>query len=103
MHRRRSTTATPSTRNAVLTVSGLGVLANDNDPDGNTLTAALVLGPTHGVLLLNSNGTFTYTPAANYTGPDAFSYKANDGTVDSMPAVVAITVSNTNDGPVGGR
>ena len=83
-----------------LTVSGLGVLANDNDPDGNTLTAALVLGPTHGVLSLNANGTFTYTPAANYSGPDAFSYKANDGTVDSMPAVVAITVSDTNDGPV---
>ena len=50
--------------------------------------------------MLNSNGTFTYTPAANYTGPDGFSYKANDGTVDSMPAVVSITVSNANDGPV---
>ncbi len=50
--------------------------------------------------MLNADGTFTYTPAANYSGPDGFSYKANDGTVDSGPAVVSITVSNANDGPV---
>ena len=63
-----------------LTVGDLGVLANDNDPDGDALTAVLLpRHRLHGVLLLNSDGTVTYTPLLNYTGPDAFSYKANDG------------------------
>ena len=43
-----------------------GVLANDTDPDGDPLTAVLVTGPSHGTLTLNANGSFTYTPAANY-------------------------------------
>ena len=85
---------------ATLTVDGVGVLANDLDVDGNALTAALVVGPAHGVLSLNANGTFTYTPALNYSGPDGFTYKARDGTVDSNVASVSITVSSTNDGPV---
>ena len=42
-------------------------------------TAVLVSGPTHGTLTLNADGTFTYTPAANYNGADSFTYKANDG------------------------
>src|SRR6185503_13917589 len=63
----------------VLTVSGPGLLANDSDVDGDTLSSILVSGPTHGTLTLNSNGSFTYTPALNYNGPDSFTYKANDG------------------------
>ena len=65
-----------------------GVLANDSDPDGNPLTAALVAGPSHGTLTLNVNGTFTYNPSANYNGPDSFTYKANDGSLDSNVATV---------------
>ena len=45
-----------------------------------TLTAALVGGPAHGTLTLNADGSFTYTPTANYNGTDSFTYKANDGT-----------------------
>ena len=42
----------------------------------------------------------TYTPAANYNGPDSFTFKANDGTVDSNVATVSITVTAVNDAPV---
>src|SRR6185437_11678204 len=83
-----------------LTVAAAGVLSNDTDVDGDTLTAVKVTDPTHGVLTLNTNGSFTYTPAANYHGPDSFTYKANDGTVDSNTVTVSITVNSVNDAPV---
>src|SRR5436190_2084372 len=81
-------------------VSG-NVLANDTDADaGTTLTAPLVASPTHGTVTLAATGAFTYTPAANYNGSDTFTYKANDGTVDSNVATVAITITAVNDAPV---
>jgi VCBS repeat-containing protein len=83
-----------------LTVAAPGVLANDSDPDGNPLTAILVSGPSHGTVTLNSNGSFTYTPAANYNGPDSYTYRANDGTTNSNVATVNITVIPVNDVPV---
>ncbi len=65
---------------SALTVTAPGVLANDTDPDGpSALTAVLVTGSTHGGAALNANGGFTYTPAANYNGPDSFTYRAYDG------------------------
>ena len=64
-----------------LTVAAPGVLGNDTDPDGNTADRrAVVAGPSHGTLTLNANGSFTYTPAANYNGTDSFTYRASDGT-----------------------
>ncbi len=83
-----------------LMVSAPGVLGNDSDANGNPLTALLVSGPSHGVLALNPNGSFTYTPTSNYNGSDSFTYKANDGTADSNNAVVSITVTAVNDPPV---
>jgi hypothetical protein len=80
-----------------LTVAAPGVLGNDSDPDGGALSAVLVSGPAHGTLVLRANGSFTYTPAANYHGPDSFTYKANDGTTDSNAATVSITVTAAND------
>lgn len=84
---------------AVLNVAARGVLANDSDPDGNPITAVRVTSPAHGTLVLNPNGSFTYTPAADYFGPDAFTYQANDGTLNSATATVAITVNPVNDPP----
>src|SRR5262249_10458744 len=66
-----------------LSPTASGVLANDTDVDGDTLSAKLVTGPVHGTLALNANGSFTYTPNANYNGSDSFTYRANDGTADS--------------------
>ena len=85
-----------------LTVPTIGVLANDTDADGNTLTVAAprpVSAPTNGSLTLNANGSFTYTPNADYFGSDSFTYRANDGTADSNLATVSITVTEVNDAP----
>ena len=65
-----------------------GVLDNDTDVDGDTLTAVLVAGPTNGTVTLNADGSFTYTPTGNFTGTDTFTYNANDGALDSNTATV---------------
>jgi uncharacterized protein len=84
---------------ATLTVAAPGVLGNDTDVNNDPLTAALGSGPSHGALTLNLDGSFSYTPAANYNGPDSFTYKANDGTADSNVTTVSITVTPVNDDP----
>ncbi|MDB5586598.1 MAG: hypothetical protein JWP26_1568 [Devosia sp.] len=82
----------------VLTANAGGVLANDTDPD-SILSAILVSGPAHGTLALNPDGTFTYTPSANYNGPDSFTYKANDGVISTAVTTVNLTVTPVNDAP----
>src|SRR5437773_3416766 len=79
---------------AALNEAAPGVLVNDSDPDaGNTLTAALVTGPSHArSFQLNSNGSFSYVPVADYNGPDTFTYHAYDGTLYSDSVSVNITV-----------
>ena len=76
------------------------MLGNDTDVDGNPLTAVVVTAPANGTLTLNADGSFTYTPNANFNGTDSFTYKANDGTADSNTATVTITVDAVNDAPV---
>jgi hypothetical protein len=77
----------------VLAVPAPGVLANDTTGAGTNLTAVLVSSPTHGVLNLTNNGGLTYTPQADYTGIDTFTYLANDGVTNSAPATVTISVA----------
>jgi VCBS repeat-containing protein len=84
----------------VLTVGGAGVLGNDGDVEGDALTASLVSGPSNGTLTLNADGTFTYTPNANFNGTDSFTYVANDGLANSAPATVTISVVPVTDSPV---
>ena len=62
-----------------LDVAAWGVLDNDTDADDDTLTAELVSGPSNGMLTLNADGSFSYTPNANFNGEDSFTYMANDG------------------------
>jgi VCBS repeat-containing protein len=78
---------------AILTVPAVsGVLANDTDPSGLTLTAVLGTGPAHGTLTFNSDGSFTYTPAAGFSGTDSFTYVAQDAFQSSNTATVTIHV-----------
>ena len=77
------------------------MLGNDTDVDaGTTLTASLVASAANGTVTLNADGSFTYTPAANFNGTDSFTYTASDGTAVSNVATVTITVSAVNDAPV---
>jgi VCBS repeat-containing protein len=77
-----------------------GVLRNDTDPDGDGLTAELVAGPQHGSLrTFNENGSFLYVPDRDFNGTDSFSYRASDGSLESAPATVTITVRSRNDRP----
>ena len=80
-------------RNTAKVVAAPGVLANDSDPDGNPITAALVTNVTHGTLSLAANGGFTYTPTTGYTGADSFTYRANDGSLNSNTVTVSLTVT----------
>ncbi len=88
-----TTEATP------LVVIAPGVLSNDNDPDGDPITAQWVAGsgPSHGVLLLATDGGFSYTPDAGYTGADSFVYTANDAGGASNQATVTIGVAGANE------
>src|SRR5207248_7177809 len=70
-----------------------------SDVDGDLLTFSIVTNPAHGTL--SGNGASrTYTPAKDYNGTDSFTFKANDGTVDSNIATVRITINAVNDPPV---
>ena len=69
-----------------------------NDVDGDALTYSIVDAPAHGTLS-GTGANRTYTPASNYNGSDSFTFKANDGTVDSNTATVSITVNAVNDAP----
>ena len=81
--------------NTTLTVAAPGVLANDTDTAGYTLTAVLATSPVHGTLTLSANGGFVYVPATNYSGSDSFAYYASDGTSNSSVATVTLTGLST--------
>src|SRR5207342_1342366 len=68
-----------------------GVLGNDTDADADTMTAVLVTGPSHASsFALNPDGSFTYVHDGNGFAADSFTYKANDGLIDSN--VVTVTI-----------
>ena len=90
------------TEDGTLTVdAAAGVLAGDTDVEGDTLRAVLVAGPANAEsFTLNADGSFAYTPAADFSGADSFTYRAFDGTDFSDPATVSLTVEANNDAPV---
>ena len=69
------------------------------DGDGDSLTYALETGASDGQAIVDSDGSYTYTPDADFNGSDAFTYSANDGTDSSAPATIAITIADVNDAP----
>jgi len=70
-----------------------GVMSNDSDANGDVLSVRLVTDVTSGTLVLNLNGSFTYTPVADWTGTAQFTYRVWDGTSFSHTATVTITVT----------
>lgn len=82
-----------------------GVAANDIDPEGGPYTVTIVSGPTHASsFLLNPDGTFIYTPSADFFGTDTFTYRISDGLLTSNNIGTAtIVVREVNDTPIGGN
>lgn len=70
------------------------------DPDNTSLTYSVVAHPTHGSVTANTSGGFTYSPEANATGTDNFTFQVSDGQALSNTATVSITISPINDAPV---
>jgi uncharacterized delta-60 repeat protein len=89
-----STDSYSTIQNTTLTIAAPGVLANDVDPEGDSLTATLFTNPLHGTITLNSDGSFVYVPQANYSGTDFFNYRANDGNISGNTTLVFITVNS---------
>lgn len=83
----------------VLVNNGYGA---DTDPDGQSLSVnpRSIVTANSGIVVLNSDGSFTYTPQLNFNGVDSFSYTATDGAGASDTAVVTLNVSAVNDAPV---
>jgi hypothetical protein len=91
--------ATTDEDTAVTTVD---VTANDTDPESDTLTVAGVdaASAQGGAVVNNNDGTFTYTPAANFNGSDTFTYTVTDGTTGVTDSgTVTVTVNAINDAP----
>ena len=73
-----------------------------SDIDGDTFTFTKVADPAHGAVTIDSTtGAYTYKPEANYNGSDSFTFKVNDGIVDSITATVNLTITPVNDAPSG--
>jgi hypothetical protein len=90
--------------------TALPITLSGTDPDGNPLTFAIVTPPSNGSLGAigspscagspsSCTASVTYTPTANVSGSDSFTFKVNDGTVDSPAATVSITINFVNDAP----
>ncbi|MEO8683834.1 MAG: Ig-like domain-containing protein, partial [Devosia sp.] len=78
----------------------VAVLGNDTDADGHALSVTAVGTPLHGAVVINQNGTVTFTPTANYSGTDTFSYTISDGHGGTSSASVNLTINPVNDAPV---
>lgn len=90
-----------TTENTALTVPAPGVLANDSDPNADSMQARLVSGVSHGTLSLSTDGGFTYTPTANFNGTDSFTYQPrdSDGLLGNT-VTVTLTVAWVDQAPV---
>ncbi len=70
------------------------------DVDNTNFTFTVTQAPANGQITMNADGSFVYSPAADFNGSDSFQVKANDGTADSASKVIGLTVNPINDKPV---
>lgn len=80
-------------------VAAPGLLADDTDADGDTLTASLVSGPANGTVSVSANGSFRYTADVGFSGVDTFRYRATDGIAWSGTVNVDMTVAAPTPAP----
>ena len=89
-----------ATEDTVLNVPALtGVLANDTGLGDGGLTLSVVGPVTGGAVVLNNDGSFSFTPTANFNGAASFTYQVQDGDGDVSSALVTINVAPQNDAP----
>ncbi|WP_432199573.1 Ig-like domain-containing protein [Erythrobacter sp. W53] len=93
------TAADDSATTAEDTPVDITVLSNDADPDGDDLTVTSATAP-NGTVVVNPDGTLTYTPNADFTGTDTITYQISDGEGGTDTAIVTVTVTPENDAPV---
>ena len=79
------------TEDTLLNVLVPGVLGNDRDLEANPMTAIKLTDPLHGAVAFNANGSFTYTPHANFAGTDSFTYRSSDGSLQSGPTTITLS------------
>ncbi|WP_244082553.1 Ig-like domain-containing protein [Desulforhabdus sp. TSK] len=72
----------------------VSVLANDSDPDGDSLTLSGFTPPSHGTVKDSGNGTLEYCPTASFTGEDSFTYTVSDGKGATATATVTVAVKS---------
>ncbi len=82
------------------TIYNLNVLGNDIDVDGDTLSIQGVPTADNGTVVVNADGTISYTPNQNFNGTDTITYIVDDGNGASDTATVTVTVNAVNDAPV---
>ncbi|MBB2842627.1 UNVERIFIED_ORG: VCBS repeat-containing protein [Rhizobium etli] len=92
-------TLAAGTEDTAYTFSSADLLAGFSDVDGDQLSVA-GLTADHGALIDNNNGSWTFTPDANYNGPVSLSYSVTDGNGGSVPATQSFTLAAVNDAPV---
>ena len=71
-----------------------------SDIEGSALSFSVVTNPANGTLTLNNNGTFLFTPSANFNGPTSFTFRVSDGSLNSTAATVSLNIATVNDAPV---
>ncbi|NKF15148.1 cadherin-like domain-containing protein, partial [Rhizobium phaseoli] len=92
-------TLAAGTEDTPYTISAADLLAGFSDVDGDQLSVS-GLTANHGALVDNNDGTWTFTPDANYNGPVSLSYTVIDGNGGNVPATQSFTLDAINDAPV---